>query len=45
MKASELFEDSRGLENVQISGIFSDSRKIIPGGVFVCLKGEKSDGI
>lgn len=44
MKASELFEDSRGLENVQISGIFSDSRKIIPGGVFVCLKGEKSDG-
>ncbi len=44
MKASELFEDSCGLENVQISGIFSDSRKIIPGGVFVCLKGEKSDG-
>lgn len=44
MKASELFEDLCGLENVQISGIFSDSRKIIPGGVFVCLKGEKSDG-
>lgn len=44
MKACELFENSAGFENVQISGIFTDSRKIISGGVFVCIKGEKNNG-
>lgn len=44
MIASELFENADGFENVQISGIFGNSQKIKPGGVFVCLKGEKRDG-
>lgn len=44
MKASELFENVQGFENLQISGIFCDSRKIIPNGIFVCLEGANDDG-
>jgi UDP-N-acetylmuramoyl-L-alanyl-D-glutamate--2,6-diaminopimelate ligase len=28
----------------QISDVFSDSRKILPGSIFCCIEGEKSDG-
>lgn len=44
MLAGELFENADGFEDVQISGIFCNSQKIKPGGVFVCLKGEHDDG-
>jgi len=44
MRACELFEDAAGFEDVKISGIFNDSRRIIPGGVFVCITGENDDG-
>lgn len=44
MTAGELFENAEGFENIEISGIFDNSQKIIPNGVFVCLKGERYDG-
>ncbi len=31
-------------DNFLISEIFSDSRDVIPGSIFCCIKGEKSDG-
>ena len=42
MKVCELFEEIRS--DKEISGIFHDSRKIIPDSVFVCLEGENDDG-
>ncbi len=33
-----------GAENIAVSGIFTDSRAIAPGGLFVALTGEKYDG-
>jgi UDP-N-acetylmuramoyl-L-alanyl-D-glutamate--2,6-diaminopimelate ligase len=30
--------------NPSISGVFSDHRKILPGSLFCCVKGEKTDG-
>ena len=44
MTACELFEDSTLLGDTQISGIFCNSQKIKPNGVFVCIKGEHDDG-
>lgn len=32
------------LKNVEITGITSDSRKVTPGCLFVCVKGMRSDG-
>lgn len=32
------------LENIEISEIISDSRKVVPGSLFVCIKGENFDG-
>ncbi len=31
-------------QNIEISEVISDSRKIVPQSVFVCIKGEKFDG-
>lgn len=31
-------------EEREITGVAYDSRKVIPGGLFVCLRGEKADG-
>ncbi len=31
-------------ENTEVKGIFLDSRKVVAGGVFVCLKGKRFDG-
>lgn len=44
MTAGELFENAAGFENVEISGIFCNSQKITPNGVFVCLKGANDNG-
>lgn len=44
MTAGELFENAAGFENIPISGIFCNSQKIKPGGVFVCLKGMNGNG-
>ena len=44
MTAGELFENAAGFEKIEISGISCNSQKIIPGNVFVCLKGENDDG-
>lgn len=44
MLACELFENTEGFGSVEISGIFCDSRKIIPNSVFVCLRGVNDDG-
>jgi UDP-N-acetylmuramoyl-L-alanyl-D-glutamate--2,6-diaminopimelate ligase len=44
---SYVFEEGsrrNGGKNPQISNVFSDSRKILPGSIFCCIKGEKSDG-
>ncbi|HQQ10911.1 MAG TPA: UDP-N-acetylmuramoyl-L-alanyl-D-glutamate--2,6-diaminopimelate ligase [Synergistales bacterium] len=32
------------VENTELTGIFFDSRKVVAGGVFVCLKGKRFDG-
>lgn len=46
MKLYDLFENdiSANAENIDISSISSDSRKILPGSLFFCVKGEKFDG-
>lgn len=44
MLLSELFENTAGLDDTEVSGIFCDSRKMIPNGVFVCLEGERDNG-
>ncbi len=31
-------------EELEIAGVTCDSRKVVPGGLFVCLRGEKADG-
>ncbi len=49
MKLSELL---RGLphscrpewEETEIAGVSCDSRNVVPGGLFVCIRGEKADG-
>ena len=33
-----------GGEDLEITGVVYDSRKVIPGCLFVCLRGEKADG-
>jgi UDP-N-acetylmuramoyl-L-alanyl-D-glutamate--2,6-diaminopimelate ligase len=33
-----------GGKNPQISDVFSDSRRVLPGSIFCCIKGEKDDG-
>ncbi|MDR1379233.1 MAG: UDP-N-acetylmuramoyl-L-alanyl-D-glutamate--2,6-diaminopimelate ligase [Synergistaceae bacterium] len=33
-----------GGKNPQISDVFSDSRKVLPGSIFCCVEGEKDDG-
>lgn len=47
MKLSELFKGFKtgiSFEDVEISGICYDSRKVNPGDVFVCISGFKEDG-
>ena len=38
------FEIIQGSTDVEISDVIYDSRKIVPGSMFVCLKGYNSDG-
>jgi hypothetical protein len=42
--ADLLKADAIGNLNMEISGISYDSRKVIPGNLFVCIPGVKSDG-
>lgn len=44
MRACELFEGTLISEDFEVGGIFTDSRKIIPNSVFVCLKGTEENG-
>lgn len=46
MLASELFKDKcpTDLEEVNITGIAYDSRQVLPGYAFVCIKGFETDG-
>ncbi len=46
MLASELFGNKcpAGMEDVNISGLAYDSRRVLPGYVFVCMKGFETDG-
>ena len=44
MLACELFSDAAGFENTKISGISTNSQKTKKNNVFVCLKGETTDG-
>ena len=50
MKLKELLSgveyaaDGEGIEEIEISGICSDSRRVSPGDVFVCIKGGEKNG-
>ncbi len=46
MLASELFKEqcTDAIKDVDITGIAYDSRKVMPGNVFVCIKGYETDG-
>ena len=49
MKLGEIIRDSgvlqvRGNEDLEITGIFSDSRKVVPGSLFIAVKGHDLDG-
>ncbi len=49
MKLSELLENltyhcTADAGELEIAGVAYDSRKVVPGGLFVCLRGEKADG-
>lgn len=49
MKLQDLFSkipaiSSRGLTEQTVTGIFNDARQVIPGGVFVAVKGHSVDG-
>ncbi len=47
MKRSELFyqiEHETALGEIEISAVTNDSRKVTPGGLFVCIAGEHFDG-
>lgn len=44
MLFSELFENLTNFDEVEISGIFTNSQKIIKNGIFVCLEGCETDG-
>ena len=38
-------KDEKSLEDLSISGLACDSRKVLPGNAFFAIKGEKFDGI
>ena len=38
------YESSGSINGIEISSVSDNSRKILPGGVFFCIKGEKNDG-
>ena len=42
-KGYDFTVDDKG-EDPSVSDVFSDSRKILPGAVFCCIRGEKNDG-
>lgn len=44
MLASKLFGDKLSFEDMEITGIAYDSRRVLPGNVFVCIKGYETDG-
>ena len=44
MLASKLFKEKWKTDDIEISGIAYDSRKVMPGYVFVCIKGYEQDG-
>ncbi|MGB9641642.1 MAG: UDP-N-acetylmuramoyl-L-alanyl-D-glutamate--2,6-diaminopimelate ligase [Candidatus Ratteibacteria bacterium] len=49
MKARELIKNAKlvrpqDILNKDVTGIFYDSRKVTPGGIFVAIKGSSSDG-
>lgn len=47
MKLSELFVGMaipEGLQNLEIAGIKTDSRKVAAGDLFICIRGLKTDG-
>lgn len=46
MKASQLLGKyySDTIPDTELSGVYSDTRQMKPGGVFVCIIGEKEDG-
>ncbi len=44
MLAGELLENANEFAGLQIDAIFTDSRKTTPNSLFVCVKGEKTDG-
>ena len=46
MLASELIGKNwnSGIEDFEITGIAYDSRNVLPGNVFVCIKGFETDG-
>lgn len=49
MKLSELlteltYECTTDGREIEITGVAYDSRKVVPGGLFVCIRGEKTDG-
>lgn len=44
MLASELFGEKLNFDDCEITGIAYDSRRVLPGNVFVCIKGYETDG-
>ncbi len=44
MLASKLFGDKLNFDDTEITGIAYDSRRVLPGNVFVCIKGYETDG-
>lgn len=49
MKLKDLLKDLPGVQvqgetDLEVSGIFYDSRQVQPGGVFVCISGFRTDG-
>lgn len=44
MLASKLFGDKLNFDDTEITGIVYDSRRVLPGNVFVCIKGYETDG-
>jgi len=49
MKVKELIKNTKVVKsqeilNREVSGIFYDSRKVLPGGIFVAIHGTSADG-
>ncbi|OUP01157.1 UDP-N-acetylmuramoyl-L-alanyl-D-glutamate--2,6-diaminopimelate ligase [Drancourtella sp. An210] len=43
--AYERLEGTKEIPNTEVTGVFSNSRDVIPGSIFVCIRGSVCDGI